>query len=233
MKTILCLALIFSACLCGFAQEKLLSQAEFDNLSKHIYSHTEKWKEKAYRMTFISKSTVSESPNTDYATKKISEFLPAGNTRTISETTLGGKMSKSEMIRIGDKLYTRSGDEDWKVGQSIVKPEDASEKKSGMPDETRVKTGETVEIRALGSEIFNNQKVEVFEQITRLKAIDLKTGLERDSVHKTKYLIGPDGLLLKMEYAGETKTGEKIYQTQMSMVWELTPELSIEAPKVK
>jgi hypothetical protein len=225
MKSILCIGLVLFGFIGIFAQEKTIGQAEFDT----VYQNSpEKWKGKSYRMIITTQSSTEGRPQTDYSSKSIIENASTTTSRVIYENSFQSKTSNSETIRIGDKIYIREGNGVWKEGTSEVK----SQPENKITNADNQADGQ-IEYKFLGTEKLGNQTANVYAKIARKKGINSTNNKETVSTTTTKYWFGEDGMILKSDMKMDSQTGEKIFHTRLTQVWELDPNIKIEAPNLK
>lgn len=225
MKCILSIGLVLFGFIGVFAQEKTIGQAEFDA----VYQNSpEKWKGKPHRMIITTQSRTEGRPQTDYSSKSIIENASTTTSRVIYENSFQSKNSNSETIRIGDKIYTREGNGAWKEGTSEVKAQPGNK----ITNTDNQADGQ-IEYKYLGTEKLDNQTANVYVKIARKKGINSANNKETVSTTTTKYWFGEDGMILKSDMKMDSQTGEKIFHTRLTQVWELDPNIKIEAPNLK
>jgi hypothetical protein len=155
---------------------------------------------------------------------------PTAN-RLINESRSGSKITKSESIRIGDKIYKREGDEAWV--ETIVK----AKSQPKAPDTTAPASANNqaknqVEYKYLGSEKFNNQTTNVYAWIEKTKPADPPINNQTLFISTHKYWFSEDGILLKEEWVTEGRRGEDTLYSRLTTVWELDPSIKVEAPAI-
>ena len=228
MKKILCLVIILFAGIGIYAQEeeeKAVTGAQFDAIyrsSFDAWSLTD-WKGKSFRMVTLTQSRLEGRPQTDFAGKWTVEYASPTSSRMVYETSFGDKKSKTESIRLGEKVYSRIADGDWK--ESAPKAATAPDAK---PADEAQAAEEQVAYKFLGTETLNGQTVRVYEKVSKTKRI--KDGQESTTNTATKYWFAEDGSLLKSDMVAETRAGEKIYHTLLSQIWETDETIKIVAP---
>lgn len=231
MKNIFCAALILFGAIGVFAQERTISQAEFDA----IYKNPNKmapvvWKGKTWRMIITTETKAEGQKPLDSSTKSTSEFAPRQISRTISEIRQESKITKSEKIRIKDKLYKRNGDETWTVEAFEEKQQPETTAADAPAASADSKFERQIEFKYSGSEVLNNQKTNVYVQIMKTKSTDPSP--ERTYIHTMKYWFNEDGTLLKEDRVIEGRNETGTFYNRLTMTYELDPNIKIEAPIV-
>lgn len=224
MKNIIFAVMLLFGVISAFAQEKTISQIELETLS---INSSEKLKGKAYRMILISKSSVEGRPETDYSSKTVFEYVSPTASRFAIESTFQSVTKKNETIRIGDKVYSREGDSNWKESAYTGKTVTAT-KEPGASVQLETQT----EYKYLGVEKLNNQDTRLYTKVSKSKSINQTNGKETFSTTTIKYWFSEDGILLKMDRETDSNSGSMIHRTRLTQIWELDPNLSIEAPKI-
>lgn len=224
MKNILCAALILCGCIGVFAQEKTISEAEF----KAVYKNSEEaWKDKSHRRTITTESKAEGRPQTDYSSKSVVESASPTVNRVTYETSFGSKVSKRELIKIGDKSYARKEGEAWREGDSKNEPP-AVKTISGSVNPADVQT----EYKYFGNETLNGQNAKVYAVIVKTKNVDPAGKQEILSVSTTKYWFADDGMILKSDMTMESRNGGKLSHSRATQIWEADSNIKIESPKL-
>ena len=230
MKSILCIGLVLFGFIGVFAQEKTIERADFDAVYQNS---TNKWKGKSYRMVITTQSGTEGKPHTDYSSKSIIENASNTTSRVIYENSFQSKTKKSEKIRIGDKTYLREGNEEWKeVTLEVESQPQPGNKIPNTDNQVNNQVDSQIEYKFLGSEKLDNQITNVYAKIERQKVINSTNNKETHSVATTKYWFGEDGIILKLDMEMDSQTGETIFHTRLTQVWELDPSIKIEAPNL-
>jgi hypothetical protein len=225
MKTILCLAMILFAHIGVSAQEKSITQPEFDAVYKTSF---EKWKGKTYRMAFTAQSTVEGKPEAGHLSKSINEFASSTVSRSVMESTLNSKTSRIEAIRIDDKTYRRTGDGKWQEG--VYQP--YSPKPENKPDGATNQEDGQIEYKYLGTEKLNNQTANVYSVIKKFKGVNSSTKKEYISTTATKYWFAEDGSILRLNMEMKSRDGIANLSFTHTSTWELDPNIKIQAPNL-
>lgn len=231
MKNIFCAALILFGAMGIFAQERTISQPEFESVFKNPNKMAPFiWKGKTWRMIITTETKAEGKKPLDSSTKSTSEFAPWQISRTISEIREGSKITKSEKIRIKDKIYKRNENEAWTVEPLVEKPQPEKTADTAAPVTADSKFERQTEFKYLGSEVLNNQKTNVYVQIMKTKSTD--HSLERAYTHTMKYWFNEDGTLLKEDRVIEGRNETGTLYNRLTMIYELDPNIKIEAPIV-
>jgi hypothetical protein len=229
MKNIFCVALILIGTLAAFAQERAISKEELDAVLKHPNRLPPiVWRDKSYRTVLTTEVKSEGKVQLHQSSKGIIEYVPRVGSRLISESKSGSKITKTESITIGDKIYKRNENEAWTVEvKSETKRADTKPAASTFKDIDR-----QTEYKYLGTEMLNNQTTKVYESIEKIKSIDTATNEERIGTITTKYWFNEDGISLKEEVIGESRTGANTSYYRLTKAWELDPNIKIETPVV-
>ena len=233
MKKFLALAFILFASLATFAQEKTITQTEFDTIHKNSY----RWRiGQSYRETRIQESIFEALPRTDASgifnkivlppqktfTKSVSEQLPNVGYRLVFESGSPSLKNRKEIISVGGKTYTRDGEGEWTetVTQTAKSPERVAET-------TNVET----EYKFLGSETLDGQTVNVYAKIEKAKLISSKNNRVSDSITTTKHFYAENGELLKTESDREIRSENLVTRFNSKTTYENDSSIKIEAPR--
>jgi hypothetical protein len=235
MKKILCLAVfVLFAAISIFAQEKTIQPAEFESVNNKAALLLSG---KARRMTRTVQSIVEVIPESNASNKSnktlqpstisiksTTEILPSVGFYSVYELNSSSINTKKEIIRIGGKTYTREENGEWiaTVPQVTSKSDRATK---------RIDT--QIEYKSIGSERLNNQTTNIYAKTERSRFINSTDNQESISSTTTKYWYGEDGRLLKRERKREIRNGKMISKFNSTIVFELDPNIKIEAPKVK
>jgi hypothetical protein len=233
MKKILLTALMLFVAVGAFAQEKTLSQAEFDSVIKNAKWALNEWKGKPMRMTQMNETKAKGKHQEFSAGKTTIEFASPTVSRLTSEITSRSKTTKTESIRIGDKTYKRTGDQPWIEGTIDAK----AQLKRYDPPSASMPTAENqaeklTEYKYLGTEQLNGLTANIYAATTKIKRLSHTTNKEMLSVTKRKYWIGEDGVKLKEETLIEADGGETKIYNHFTVAWELDPAIKVEAPEI-
>jgi hypothetical protein len=234
MKSILLAALIVFGVVGVFAQERTLTQAEFDSIIKNSKWAVPEWKGKPLRMIQTSEARAEGKFQEFSSGKTTIEFASPNVSRLRSEITSGSKTTKSESIRIGDKIYTRSGDQDWVEGTAQAKAQTKTAVPPPPPPSPvfEDQAEKLTEYKYLGTEQLNGLTANVYAVTTKIKRLNPTTNKETLSISTRKYWISKDGVKLKEEDIGETRAGETNLYRRLTVVWELDPTIKVEAPAI-
>ena len=231
MKNIFCAALILFAGIGVFAQERTISEAEFLSVLKNPNKIAPAvWQGKTWRMIITTETKAEGQKPLDSSTKSITEFAPGQTSRVILEIRQGSKITKSAKIRIKDKIYKRNGDEAWTVEafEEKQRAETTGTTASTVPAESKFER--QTEFKYLGSEVFNNQKTNVYAEIIKRKSTD--PTLKSTFTQTMKYWLNEDGTLLREDLVIESRNETGTFNNRRTMIYELDPNIKIEAPTV-
>jgi hypothetical protein len=233
MKKILCLAFVLFSSIGISAQEKTIQQAEFETINK---SSSLLLSGKAYRIIRTVQSSVEIIPQTNASNnstktvppsnisiKSITEFVPSVGFHSVYEFNSSSLNTKKEVIGIGGKTYTREGNGEW---GEVTAPKVATRSKR-----TTTNIDKQIEYKSIGSEKLGNQNTNIYAKIERSKLINSTDNRESISSTTTKYWYGEDGRLLKRERKREIRNERMISKFNSTIVFELDPNIKIEAPK--
>ena len=219
---LLCLAAI------AVSQERVIDKAEFDAMVTGGHDHKLKWKDEKYRLTVTTSSKVTGRPTTDLSSKMITEFGPSMETRTINTSTFGGKPSPGrEMLRIGNWVYTRSGNDSWSRKEFVPTSLPA---KAAEESPHKVLSSEA-EHRYLGQSTLGNKPVQMYVKTERRTTLNEKTGETTESESRNTYWVDSKGMVLKNEYKSDNRS-KHTSQTYVLMEWELDPSITFTAPEI-
>lgn len=228
MKTLTWFVLVCCCAVMVPAQERVMDKAEFEAMVNGGYDHKTKWKGEKYRLTVVTSSTVTGRPQTDFSSKMITEFGPLMETRTINTSTFGGKPSPGrEMLRIGEWVYTRSGNDAWTRKEYV--PSTTAEKEKEQI--ARKILSSEAEYRFLGQSTLGNRPVQVYLKTERRTTLNEKNGETTESESTSKYWVDAKGTVLKNEYKSDNRS-KHTSQTYVLMEYELDPSITITVPEI-
>ena len=231
MKSILLTALLLFGAVGAFAQEKTLSQAEFDSVIKNAKWALNEWKDKPMRMTQTNE-TKAEGKHQEFSAGKTTiEFVSPTVSRLINEINSGSKSTKSESIRIGGKTYKRTGDQPWVEGTTRTKAPEPPPPPAPIQASSE-EVEKLTEYKYLGTEQVNGLTANVYAVTTKIKRLNPTTNKEMLSTSTQKFWIGEDGVKFKNETLTETHGGETKIYNRFTVVWESDPTIKIEAPAI-
>jgi hypothetical protein len=225
MKRFFCLAFVLLTAIGAFAQERAIEKAEFDAALRYSYV---KFAGQSWRRTENTEDISTETNKNKFTLKSVSEFMPApAKSRWLIESeSLAGK-TRRENIRIDGTTFTRTGDGEW----TEVKPEPATRRESSLKT-----VEEQIEYKVLGTEVLGDLSTRVYAKIEKRKLLNEENNSEMFSVITSKYWLDNDGAIVKQETLTENRIATKlnptgrVYRTLRTTVWELDPNIKIEAP---
>lgn len=229
MKTILLTALLLLGAVGAFAQEKTLSKAEFDSVVKNAKWALDEWKGKPLRMTQTHEAGANGKKNEFAAGKVVIDFASPTVSRSISEST---SAPKTESIRIGDKTYKRIGDGAWVEGTVQAKTNAPPPPPPAAMPPAEDQAEKIIEYKYLGTEQLNGLTTNVYVATTKTKRLNPVTNQESLSMTMEKYWLSEEGVKVKMESTGETRSPEINFYRRLTVVWQLDPTIKVEAPAV-
>lgn len=227
MKKFICLAFILFGTIGVFAQEaeKTIEKSEFDTVSINSYR---KFAGQSYRQTEVSQDILASPNQNKLSYKFITEFASAARgSRSIQELYSMAIKKRTETIRIGGKIYTRTDDGEWTKKTPEISPK--TESKLKMVEEQ-------IEYKSLGTEKLDNQNTSVYAKVQKQKLINESNKSEMFVTITTKYWFGEDGGRIKEEAQAERRIksekspSESVFRNLRVTVWELDPNIKIEAP---
>lgn len=236
MKRIFCVVLILFGAVGVFAQERTISKTEFDAALKSPNTMAPfVWKGRTWRMIITTETKAQGKVSVDSSTKSTTELIPYGISRTISENRQGSKITKSERIIIKDKIYKRNENGPWTVEPFEEKPQSRTANNTPPPPPAPApdsKFESQTEYKYLGTEKLNNQTTNVYVMITKNKSTDPSTNLERKATHTHKYWLNEDGTTLKNERISDGRSAADSFYNYFLIIYELDPNIKIEAPVI-
>jgi hypothetical protein len=227
---ILCLVFVLSAAVNVFAQEKTIRQAEFETIAQ---SSSRLLAGNPRRIIRTQQSSVEIMPQANEASKKApasvvsikstTEFVPTVGYRSVYEFNSSSQNIKKEIIRIGEKTYVREDSGQWTETAALNAPKRRMTAKNSVNQ---------IEYKVVGSEKLNNQNTNIYAKIEKSKFVDPTDNRENVSDTITKYWYAEDGRLIKRERTREIRSGRMISKFNSTTVFEIDPNIKIEAPKL-
>jgi hypothetical protein len=235
MKKIFCLLFVLFSAIGIFAQEKSIEKEEFEAARRNSYVGLAG---RSFRETMTIETTSNAKNPSKYSSKSVMEFTPARATRRVSEVDSPTLRKKTETIRIEGKIYSRTDDGEWTVGKFEIRP--APERDFVPPARERIKTiDEQIEYKLLDPEVLDDSKTNVYAKIERKRLLDESNNKESSSIVTTKFWFAEDGRIMKQETIIENRfkplnenEKESVYRHIRTSVWEIDPNIRIEAPMI-
>ena len=200
------------------AQEMTFKAEDLAVLTKNA---SEKLEGRAYRSNTVNVFYKNGSAASTSTTKSIREFIPPDRVHYVFEAKDAKSTTRYELIRIGEKTYTRANDEEWKEGGS------GSGMGSGIGDgDTAVKI-ERSEKRILKKGVLlNKQKVDFYETEVTVKYI--YPNQTYTTVYSDSYWFNAGGMYVKTEsvYLDNSSKNTSRNTTE----YEYNPKIKIAAP---
>lgn len=274
MKKTLCLILILFGFTGIFAQQKNVTQAEFDSIYNNGIA---KLKVTQYRMTIKNESnsewksllpiaqesipsSFSSSPlsiqsaredpfnsSNPYKPKRIGDPTYIGESTTIieyaspsvyrhifeakSQTTNNGfspniinpgpSITRIERITIGNESYIKVGNEKWKAAK-FPAIQSFQNQLTLLEEETKY--------QFLGKENLDGQSTSVYQKIEKRKSINSSNKTKTSLTSTMKYWFSEDGRLLKTEIKNKSQTGQSVFNSKSTTVYEADSSIKIEKP---
>jgi len=205
-----------------------MDKAEFESLVTGGYGHSSKWKGEKYRLTVTTSSKAVGRPQTDWSSKTISEYGSTTEQRSISSSVFGVKTNPtSEVLRVGNWVYRRSGNEPW-----TRKEYTASKAPPERPD-SPVQVIETdAQYKYLGPGTLVDKPVHIYVKTERQTTVSKTSGDTNETDSKATYWIDSNGMILKHEFTAESRGPKITSQTRILMLWELDPSISFVPPEI-
>lgn len=228
MRNLFGLLLVLCFAAVAPAQERVLDKSEFDSMVVSGGNHRRIWKGEKYRMTVTTSSKAIDRPLTDWSSKMIFEYGPAGETRTITSSNFGDKVRPTnEVLRLGSWIYSRVDNGPWSK-KAYVAAEPAK-RETERPFETLTST---TEYKYLGPGNLTGKSVQLYTKIEKQTRVNKQSGETIESVVKLTYWIDEDGTIIKNEYASENRGPRVTSQTVITTKWEADPSISFAVPEV-
>lgn len=205
-----------------------MDKAEFEAIVKGGYDHKAKWKGEKYRLTVTTSSTRAGMPQTDWSSTTITEYGLPAERRSLSTSVFGGKPAvPKESVKIGDWVYTRSGNDAWTRKEYVPSKATAAEKE----ESSRKILSSQVEYRYLGPSTLSGKPVHVYAKTERRTSLNEKNGETSETESKNMYWVDGKGVFLKTKFTSEHR-GKNTMQTGVIMEWELDPSITFKVPEI-
>ena len=229
MKILLCVAVLLAFWSTGFAQDKMIDQATFDAAYRNGVIAGDKLKGRSFRMTTTTEAKIGIRPDLNHTMKMVYERDVAGSSHSVAESTTGTRASRSESYVIGDIVYSRVGDGEWKqkakeTGQNSSPPPPPAQE---SPFEV---TEHSVDYKQ-SAELYKGRTVQTYLKTENDKGVVKQNGLVYESNRTIKYLVNDQGMLIRAEYRTLSKSGQSINTTVVISDWDLDAEVHISAPR--
>ena len=232
MRKLLAFAIFLVSSIGVFSQEKTIAESDFQRILGNSF---QRFSGKTYRQINIQQSSVEFLPSTNMPAnilrsiapkntlvKSVTEYQPHVGYYASFEFNSETSTVRREMIVIADKTYLREGNSKW----AEALPKFVSE------PECKTKVIENqIEYKFLGTEKLDNQKTDVYSKTERSKVINLTNNMESFFIQTIKYWIG-EGSLIKFEINREISNGKTVDTYKSTSVYELDPNIRIEAPSI-
>lgn len=239
MKRIFCIVVILFGTIGVFAQERTISKAEFEAVSKNPNRHAlVAWKGKSFRNIRTIEVKIEGPKPLDQFLKSTHEFVPNNAaesnrlyaSRFVTENRTGTETTRSESIVIGDKNYKRKDNQPWTLETVEVKPKPPTTETTAPPSSVSTVVERIIEYKYLGTEKLNNQTANIYAEIMKIKHLDPATNKETRNTQITKYWFNEDGVILKEDTVWDSRGKAVTFYNHRTSVWELDPSIKIEVP---
>lgn len=219
MKTILYLLLLLVGFTAVSAQERAIQKAEFEAVMKNAIAILDA---RPHRVTVAREMKVNGMPQESSSEKVIVEIAAKDKRRAVREIKSAKQNLKREIIRVGDKEYSRENNGQWQ--QTGIKNRAESEN-------LKVNSEENV-YKSLGKDTLNNENVSVYQRISNRAMTDNSNNEELNLTENVKYWIDDKGTLLKREMTRESRRPGKTFNTTMTVTFDYDQNIQVIAPQI-
>lgn len=219
MKTILYLLLLLVGFTAVSAQERAIQKAEFEAVMKNAVAIIDA---RPHRVTVARDIKVNGKPQESSSEKIFVEVAAKDKRRAVREIKSAKQNLKREIIRVGDKEYSRENDGQW---------QQAGIKNNVESGNLKVNSEESV-YKSLGKDTFNNESVNVYQRISNRVMTDNSNNEEVDLTENVKYWIDEKGALLKREFTRESRRPGKIFNTTTTITFNYDQNIQVVAPQI-
>ena len=228
MKKIFCLAIILLSAVCIFAQETIIEKSDFDAALKNRFRQ---FAGQSYRLTTSAEDFRPETDKSASSWKSVMEFTGLGLSRSLFEFNSPTLKTRTEILYVKGKTYIRKNDGEWEEKSSSGendKPSSAARKFVVVEEQT--------EYKSLGTQILDNLNASVYAKIERKKIVNEPEKRELFLLIVTKYWLDEKGGIIKEEtetenlIKSESRPDAKPSRQLRTAIWELDPNIKIEAP---
>lgn len=129
--------------------------------------------------------------------------------------------TRIERITVGNEKYIKVGNDEWKVEKSPFVPQFQNQSTS-VQEETKYKF--------LGKENLNGQNVTVYQKVEKKKSASSSNRTKTLLTSTAEYWFSEDGKLLKTVINNKSQTGQSIFNSKFTTVYELDSTIKIEKP---
>lgn len=190
-----------------------------------------KFKGKSYRRIAIWEDQIDGIRTESF--KEVLEIDQSGAARSLAEFNPRLNKPTIERIRYGTKRYVREGAGKWKEESNYTSEDAAKWREAAGQGEpaTRPKVIDgQKEYKFFGFEMLNGQKVSVGGFVGHSKIINPVDNSETFVTSTFKVWFGEREMILKTENFTERKKGEKTNHHWQTEIYELDPNIKIQAP---
>lgn len=211
-------------------QERVMEKAAFDAVVSTDHQQKVLWKGEKYRMTVTTSTKAVGRPQTDYSSKMVIEFSPGPGpeSRTVTTSTFGDKPeTRYESMRVGEWLYSRSGEGPWSRKEYVAKV-GANEEKESDVDVVRSES----RYSHLGAGSLADKPVQIYRKTEHRTMTNKSSGRTTESDVTVTYWVDQNGIVLKNVYVSDNRGAAVTSSTHIVMDWELDPSISFTVPEI-
>ncbi len=224
---VLFVALMITCSVSGYGQGEVITKAEFDGINNNSTHPNMRWNGRHFRAVITTETSATIGPQFDHKSKFVTEYGPNGATRSLHESQTGSSEARrSETIRIGDAVYSRTGNGVWSRKDSKIQEKATEVEQRPSSHELDV----DAEYRFLGTEEFRGKTAKVYQRVETRNRVDTKSGEVVVSTSTTKYWFDAEGTMLKSVFRSDSKRKDLVSRTGVVMEYELDPAIKITAP---
>jgi len=216
------LSAIFQVC----AQEQTLTELEFSE----IVSKAEKGlvTRGPYRMLLETDVTTEGVPSANYRSRSVSLFIPGQGQHRTEERVVGGQPSKSEMITLHERSFSRGTDGKWK---ELERKAASSSAPQPIASSDRQTIEQSAECRYLGIETYEGRRVQVYTKTERRRSLNTNSGTTSEAETLVKVRVSADGDYFRYESNAKTLSGERPGRIKILIESQADPTISLHLPQ--
>src|SRR6185369_12897041 len=195
MKILLCIAVLFTVWSTGYSQDKVIDQTTFDSAYQKGVITGDKLKGMSFRMTTTTEATMGQRPDLYHSMKMVLERDLTGSSHSVAESTTGTKTFKSELYVVGDTLYSRIGEGEWKQ-----KPRETGQSTSPPPPPTQENPFEIMEHSVdykQSIESYKQRTVQTYLKTENDKGVVKRNGQSYESNRTVKHWVNEQGTIIR------------------------------------
>lgn len=206
MKYLAVAALALASFMGASAQERILSEAEYNEVVSRAEKGLTTGARGPFRLLVETDVTNEGLPNLDYRLRSLALFVPGQGQHRTEERIVGGQATKSEVITLNDRSFSRGLDGKWTVLER--KENTASAGRSNASGDSQ-KVMEETQYRYLGSETYAGRRVEVYTKTERSTKRNSKTGTTSESDGAVTIRLTAEGDYFRYESNVKTLTADR------------------------